>query len=158
MRGSPSARAGALHALATGTARIIVASAAALLPRVSAPTRLLGMSLEIKPGDEVSPTDLAELLVDAGFTREDPADEHGEFRATRRHSRHLPAACDAQPVRLEFIGDTVESPAHIRSKQPRNARRKSIDQLTIVPLRDALPGDEAAGRLKRHPCSTTWRE
>ena len=39
--GVTSARARALHALATGTARVVVASAAALLPRVSAPDRLL---------------------------------------------------------------------------------------------------------------------
>ena len=35
-----SARAGALHALSTGTARLFVASAASLLPRLSAPARL----------------------------------------------------------------------------------------------------------------------
>src|SRR5262245_11509166 len=38
--GVTSARARALHGLAKGTARIVVASAAALLPRVSAPARL----------------------------------------------------------------------------------------------------------------------
>ncbi len=138
--GVTSARAGALHALATGTARIIVASAAALLPRVSAPTRLLGMSLEIKPGDEVSPTDLVELLVDAGFTREDPADEHGEF-ALRGGILDIYPPRAAQPVRLEFIGDTVES---LRTYDPATQRStKPIDQLTVVPLRDALPGDDS---------------
>ena len=138
--GVTSARAGALHALATGTARVIVASAAALLPRVSAPTRLLGMSLDIKPGDEVSPTDLAELLVEAGFTREDPADEHGEF-ALRGGILDIYPPRDAQPVRLEFIGDTIES---LRTYDPATQRStKPIDQLTIVPLRDALPGDDS---------------
>src|SRR5262245_41844361 len=39
--GVTSARARALHAMATGAARVVVASAAALLPRVSAPERLL---------------------------------------------------------------------------------------------------------------------
>ena len=34
-----SARARALHALTTGTARVVVASAAALLPRLAAPQR-----------------------------------------------------------------------------------------------------------------------
>ena len=67
-----SARARALHALGSGTARVVVASAAALLPRVSPPARLLGASLELKPGQEISPQDLAAVLVDAGFTREDP--------------------------------------------------------------------------------------
>jgi transcription-repair coupling factor (superfamily II helicase) len=38
-----------------------------------------GKSIDLKPGQDISPPDLAELLVDAGFAREDPADEHGEF-------------------------------------------------------------------------------
>src|SRR5204862_1394757 len=73
--GVTSARARALHAVARGTARVVIASAASLLPRVSAPDRLLRASIDLKPGQDISPTDLAELLVDAGFTREDPADE-----------------------------------------------------------------------------------
>src|SRR5207247_6209279 len=76
--GVTSARARALHALAVGKARVVIASAPALLPRVSAPARLLGASIDLKPGQDVAPTDLAALLVDAGYTREDPADEHGE--------------------------------------------------------------------------------
>src|SRR5262245_48923313 len=39
--GVTSARARSLHALATGAARVIVTSAPALLPRISAPDRLL---------------------------------------------------------------------------------------------------------------------
>src|SRR5262249_46468688 len=77
--GVTSARARTLHAIARGTARVVVASATSLLPRVTGPDRLRNASVDLKPGDEISPTDLAELLVDAGFGREDPADEHGEF-------------------------------------------------------------------------------
>ncbi len=127
--GVTSARAGALHALAIGVARVVVASAAALLPRVSAPGRLLGLSVAIKPGDEISPTDLAELLVDAGFSREDPADEHGEF-AIRGGILDVYPPRDPQPVRLEFIGDTVES---LRTYDPATQRStKPIDQLSIM--------------------------
>ena len=84
-----AARARALHAAATGTARLIVASAAALLPRVSPPERLLRASLAIRSGTEIEPQDLADLLVDAGFTREDPVDEHGVVHDSRRHRRRL---------------------------------------------------------------------
>src|SRR5690349_10186569 len=67
-----AARARALHAAASGDARLIVASAAALLPRVSPPERLLKAALDIRSGTQIEPQDLADLLVDAGFTREDP--------------------------------------------------------------------------------------
>src|SRR5262249_31312659 len=106
--GVVSARARALHGIASGVARVVVASAAALLPRVTAPGRLLAVSFDLKPGQDIAPTDLAELLVDAGFSREDPADEHGEF-ALRGGILDVFPAGDALPVRFEFVGDTIES-------------------------------------------------
>src|SRR5262245_49525206 len=116
--GVTSARARALHAIARGTARIVVASAAALLPRVTGPDRLLRASMDLKPGQEISPTDLAELLVDAGFTREDPADEHGEFAVRGGIVDIFPAGA-ARPVRLEFVGDTIET---LRTYDPATQR------------------------------------
>ena len=86
------------------------------------PARLLGASLDLKPGQDIAPTDLAELLVDAGFTREDPADEHGEF-AVRGGIVDIFPAGEAQPVRLEFIGDTIESLRTLRSRR-RSARSR----------------------------------
>src|SRR5215471_16759630 len=48
-----AARARALHAAATGAARLIVASAAAVLPRVSRAERLLRASIELRAGSEI---------------------------------------------------------------------------------------------------------
>ena len=140
-----SARAQALHAIATGQARVLVGSAAALLPRVSAPARLLGASIELKPGQDVGPGRLADLLADAGFSREDPADEHGEF-AVRGGIVDVYPATEPQPVRIEFVGDTIES---LRAYDPGTQRSvRTIDQLAIVPLREVLPpaGTEALDR------------
>jgi transcription-repair coupling factor (superfamily II helicase) len=131
-----SARARALHAVATGRARILVASAAALLPRMSAPARLLAASIDLRPGQEVGPGRLADLLVDAGFSREDPADEHGEF-ALRGGIVDIYPASDTHPVRVEFVGDTIES---LRTYDPGTQRSvRTIDQLGVVPLREVLP-------------------
>src|SRR5436305_3001261 len=139
--GVTSARARALHAVARGTARVIVASAASLLPRVSAPERLLRASIDLKPGQEIAPTDLAELLADAGFTREDPADEQSEF-AVRGGIVDIFPAGDTHPVRLEFIGDTIET---LRTYDPSTQRSiQPIDQVSIIPLRDVLDDDRAA--------------
>jgi transcription-repair coupling factor (superfamily II helicase) len=128
-----AARARALHAAATGTARLIVASAAALLPRVASPDRLLKAAIDLKPGTEVDPQDLADLLVDAGFTREDPVDEHGAFTIRGGIVDVFPAG-DSEPVRIEFVGDMVETlrrfdPASQRSTQP-------TDHVVIVPVRE----------------------
>ncbi len=139
--GVTSARARALHALAHRTARVVIASAAALLPRVTAPERLAAAALELKPGQDIAPADLAELLVDAGFTREDPADQHGEF-ALRGGIVDIFPAGESQPVRLEFIGDTIES---LRTYDPSTQRSiAAVDQIAIVPLRDVLNDDRRA--------------
>jgi transcription-repair coupling factor (superfamily II helicase) len=103
-----SARARALSALATGSARLVVASARALLPRLTDPRRLAETSLTLRPGLDISPQELGERLARAGFSPQDPVDEHGEF-FVRGGIVDLYPASEIQPVRLEFIGDIVES-------------------------------------------------
>ena len=139
--GVTSVRARALHAIANGTARVVVASAPALLPRVTAPNRLRKASIDLRPGQDIAPTALAELLVDAGFSREDPADEHGEF-AVRGGIFDIFPAGEALPVRLEFAGDTIES---LRSYDPSTQRSTAaVDHLTVIPLQDVLGGAREA--------------
>jgi transcription-repair coupling factor (superfamily II helicase) len=139
--GVTSVRARALYAIAHGSARVVVASAAAILPRITTPERLVTASLVLKPGQDISPVDLAELFVDAGFSREDPADEHGEFAVRGGIADVFPAGA-AYPVRLEFIGDTIET---LRTYDPATQRSIApIDQVAIVPLRDVLDGDRGA--------------
>ncbi|MEI6670352.1 MAG: hypothetical protein WCP29_19585, partial [Acidobacteriota bacterium] len=141
-----SARARALHALATGEARVVVASATALVPRLSAPTALTALALDLHAGSEIDTINLAGMLVDAGFTRIDPVDEHGEFCIRGGVIDIFPAG-DDQPARIELIGDTVET---IRRFDPDTQRSVGeIDRLRIVPLRerpDAGPDNQDAHR------------
>jgi transcription-repair coupling factor (superfamily II helicase) len=142
--GVTSVRARALYAIAHGSARVVIASAAALLPRVTSPARMLAASLDLRPGQEIATSDLADLLVDAGFTREDPADEQGEF-AMRGGIVDIFPAGEAHPVRLEFVGDTIET---MRTYDPSTQRSIApIDQVHIVPLRDILDGKRDATLL-----------
>ncbi len=136
-----AARARALHSAATGTARLIITSAAALLPRVSPPERLLQASLAMSSGTEIEPEALADLLVDAGFTREDPVDEHGAFTVRGGIVDLFPAA-DAEPVRVEFIGDMVES---LRRFDPATQRSTgATDQVLVVPLRERFEDEPSS--------------
>ena len=139
--GVTSVRARALHALANGAARVVVASAPALLPKVTAPERLGRASVDLRPGQDIDIGDLTELLVDAGFSREDPADEHGEFTVRGGIVDIFPAG-DAQPVRLEFAGDTIES---MRAYDPSTQRSTAaVDRLVVIPLQDVLGEDRQA--------------
>jgi transcription-repair coupling factor (superfamily II helicase) len=135
-----SARARALYGLTTGTARLVIASARALLPRLSDAGRFEDVGLTLVPGSEVSPADLGERLAMAGFVPEDPVDEHGEFCVRGGVVDFYPAA-DPQPVRLEFVGDIVESIRRYDGATQRSL--VAIDRVTISPLRELLPDPTA---------------
>ena len=64
------------------------------------------------------PTDLGDLFAAAGYTRQDPVDESGEFCIRGGVVDFFPAGAK-QPIRLEFVGDTIES---IRSYDPSTQR------------------------------------
>src|SRR5262249_41529471 len=76
-------------------------------------------------------------LAAAGYTRQDPVDEAGEFCVRGGVVDFYPAD-SARPIRLEFVGDTIES---IRTYDPATQRSTGpIDQAAVVPLTE-LPGD-----------------
>jgi transcription-repair coupling factor (superfamily II helicase) len=128
-----SARARALHAAALGTSRVIVASGQALLPRLPAPESVLATSFDLRPGVEIDPLALAEILVEGGYERQDPVDQHGEF-SVRGGILDVYPAGEISPVRVEFIGDTVES---IRRFDPSTQRSiETLDQFQVIPVRE----------------------
>ena len=136
-----SARARALHGLVTGTARLFVASATSLLPRLSAPSRFAGTGFALRPDDEISPIDLGDRLAEAGYTRQDPTDEPGEFSVRGGVVDFYPAGA-RHPIRVEFIGDNIES---LRTYDPGTQRSiEPIDQAHVEPLQELLDSDRSA--------------
>ena len=130
-----SARARALTAISHRTAHIVIASASALLPRVSSPDRVRHASRELVVGGLVSPTELGDLLADAGFMPEDPVDEHGEFCVRGGVVDFFPVG-DEYPVRVEFVGDLIEG---LRCYDPGTQRSiESLDRATVIPLREVF--------------------
>jgi len=82
---------------------------------------------------------------DAGFSRQDPADEPGEFAIRGGIADVFPAG-EMHPVRLEFIGDTIET---LRTYDPSTQRSIApIDQISIVPLRDCPSGQPRRHHLR----------
>ena len=117
------ARARAARAARRATARLVVASAAALLPRrqrARAPRRR--SSLTLTPGQDISPIDLGDLLAAAGYTRQDPVDESGEFCVRGGVVDFYPAgARAAAPARVHRRHDRVDP--HLRSRDAAIDRR-----------------------------------
>ncbi|HTI38292.1 MAG TPA: transcription-repair coupling factor [Vicinamibacterales bacterium] len=140
-----STRAATLFAMASGAARLVVVSAAALLPRLSAPQRIQRAGLAVRAGMDIAPQDLADRLIEAGYSRQDPTDEPGEFSVRGGVVDFFPAGAQ-QPVRLEFVGDTIES---LRTYDPATQRSTGgIDQAHIVPLQElfTIETDQLADR------------
>ena len=142
-----SARARTLAALAGRRARVVVASAPAILPRLSSPERLLRAVVELEVGGTLTPGDLADRLADAGFSHADPVETHGEFCGRGGVVDLFPAG-DAHPVRVEFAGDTIES---LRRFDPATQRSvAALDRVSAVPLRDLFEtSPDEAGALDR---------
>ena len=144
-----SSRSRALAALALGQARIVVASAVSLLPRLSPPDRLLRASVDLRLGGTCSPTELADRLADAGFTRADPVEAHGEFCGRGGVVDVFPAG-EAFPIRAEFVGDNVES---LRRFDPATQRSvATLDHVAVRPLTDRL--ERPAGAAAPEPDRT----
>jgi transcription-repair coupling factor (superfamily II helicase) len=127
--GVASARAAALHGIAAGTARVVIASGAALLPRLSPPDSLESAAIELKPGMDLDPVALGDLLADAGFTREDPVDEHGEFCVRG-------GIVDYPPARtIRCVWSSSGTPSKPSGATPSTQRSiETIDQASVVPL------------------------
>jgi transcription-repair coupling factor (superfamily II helicase) len=161
-----SARAHALDELVHGHARLVVASAAALLPRLSPPDRLAATSVTLTPGQEISPIALGDLLAEAGYTRQDPVDQSGEFCVRGGVVDFFPPGAP-QPLRLEFVGDTIES---IRPYDPRRSARSARSTRRLLhpsrscsattgsrtaPLRSSTTSGQA--RRRRYCCGSPRR-
>ncbi len=148
-----AARGRALHGLASGTVRVLVAAAAALLPRVGPPDRLLAAGARLVAGAFLEPPDLGDLLADAGFVPEDPVDGHGQFCVRGGVVDFFPAG-DEHPIRAEFAGDSLES---LRRFDPATQRStETLDQAEVFPLRELFepaPGQGAAGA---EPDRSAW--
>ena len=137
-----AARGRALYGLTTGSARVVVAAAAALLPRLSPPHRCLAAGTHLSVGTLLEPPELGTLLADAGFMPEDPVDAHGEFCVRGGVVDFFPAG-DDQPIRAEFAADSLES---LRRFDPATQRStRLLDRAEILPLRELFEADSDGG-------------
>ncbi|MBM4107369.1 MAG: transcription-repair coupling factor [Phycisphaerae bacterium] len=93
-------------------APVVVAPIQALMQSVPAPSRLDALSLRVVRGAPMSPQGLARWLDAAGYSRQEAADEPGDFALRGGILDVFPAGGQA-PVRVEFLGDAVERVSEI---------------------------------------------
>lgn len=127
-----AARSAALYQLAAAQCPIVVASPEALASRTDAKARLLEAVAYLVVGDELDRDAFADRLEAMGYRRRSTVEEAGEM-AVRGGIIDLWAPGYALPVRLELLGDTLES---LRSFDPSDqCSRVIMEELAVLPPR-----------------------
>ncbi|MCH8950217.1 MAG: hypothetical protein IIB87_07565, partial [Chloroflexi bacterium] len=148
-----------LQALAAGSTSVIVTSAVALAQR----TLPLGTAanLELRAGGRTTPDALVTSLLQLGYRNAPVVTLPGET-ARRGGIVDLFPATDAQPVRIEFLGDQIESMRRFDAESQRSSPPPGLETLTLGPALEAvdLPAAAAtlAGQLDLSGCDSAVRE
>ena len=128
-------RALTLWRLARHPQDFVLLTARALARKTVTPDEITQSGAVIERDDNLSPEDLVERLVAAGYVREDPVGAVGEF-SMRGGILDVWSPGQERPVRIEFFGDEVDS---IRDFDPETqlstSQRSSVE---LVPMREVL--------------------
>ncbi len=137
-------RAAALYAARRGTVRAWVATPAGLMRPCLQPELFATRILSLVRSEEMTPEIVCEALVDAGYRTEDPVVSAGQFARRGGIVDVFPPDQDL-PVRLEFLGDTIDS---LRSFDPVTQRSQAtIDRLELAPISDLFVTRSTLPRL-----------
>jgi transcription-repair coupling factor (superfamily II helicase) len=126
-------RALALYRATRGEARILLTSLGALAERTISPDLLNASSISLRVGEDMPPELIVDLLIAAGYVREEPVGAVGEF-SLRGGILDVFSPAHDTPHRIEFFGDAVESIREFDPDTQRSVGRAT--QSTIVPMRE----------------------
>src|SRR5262249_23031588 len=134
-----------LYALLATTMPVLVTSVDGLAQRVMPQEELITATLQLRAGQELSLSGLIDHLVQWGYRRVPLVEEKGEVSVGGGIVDVFPPLAH-HPLRLEFLGDTVES---IRAFDPPSQRSvEQVGDLTILPVRSfSLARLQAARRV-----------
>jgi transcription-repair coupling factor (superfamily II helicase) len=134
-------RAATLFRLADGQISLVIAPIAAALWRYSDPTIYLGLARTLATDTELPLEELIAHLAAVGYSRTEMVELPGQF-AVRGGIIDVFSPEAPRPVRIELLGDTVES---VREFDPRTQRSIApVVRTTILPLAEWAIGASAA--------------
>jgi len=129
-----------LFHLKQGYSGIVVSTPSALMRRIPPPSELFADALELRVEQELEPTELGEKLNRLGYRRLPLVETPGDY-AQRGGLLDLFPAGEAEPVRLDFYGDLIET---IRRFDPATQRSgEAVESVVLLP-RFETQLDEAA--------------
>ena len=130
--------------------RIVLTTVNALVQRVPPRSAFAGASLELRTNGTVQPEKLARFLEANGYGRAGTVMEPGEY-AMRGGIIDVFPAGEADPVRLDLFGDTIELIRIFDPGTQRSADRRQ--RLTLRPVSEVPLDPDAISRFR-----SGWRE
>jgi transcription-repair coupling factor (superfamily II helicase) len=128
-----AARAVALHRMATGRYSIAVTPVMSALLRTGDEAAYRRLALTLRTGDEIGMDDLAAHLASIGYQPREPVEMVGEYSIRGGIFDVFPAEAH-QPVRIEFVGESIES---LRRFDPETQRSVlQIEEVAVLPLEE----------------------
>ena len=127
------------------TPLFVITTAAGLIQRSAPRDAMKSASLQLKPGSVLDPSDLDTFLLVNGYNRVATVRDRGEY-AQRGGIVDIYSPNEAEPVRLDFFGDTLES---IRSFDPETQRTtRQLKTVKFSPVSEILFTDEALSAFR----------
>ncbi len=127
-------------------ALVVLTTVNALVQRVPPRQLFEGRVLALRPGGRIGGDRLQGFFRNNGYVRTDTVREPGEF-AVRGGIVDLYPAGAAQPLRLDFFGDVIES---IRSFDPLTQRSTGAEtEASLRPVSEVLLDDDAVRRFRQ---------
>ncbi len=125
----------ALRSMLQSTTQIIVTTPQAIVPYVIPRVQLQRNGLDLAPGLMLERQELIDRLLRCGYHQVDLVEEWGDFGIRGGIIDLFPAHLP-RPIRLEFMGDEIESLREFDLATQRSLR--TIDRASIVPLREFI--------------------
>ncbi|GIU98421.1 MAG: transcription-repair-coupling factor [Actinomycetota bacterium] len=130
---------------------VLVAPALAAMQGI-VPTLGRTAPVELAPGRTIPPQELAETLVALGYARTDVVEHRGEF-AVRGGVLDVFPGTARRPVRLEYVGDEIESLREFVPATQLSTER--VGRVLVPAVRELVPDAQvrtrAAEEAMRHP-------
>jgi len=124
---------------------VVLTTVNALVQRVPPKSLFDGRVLALGRGGRINLERLQSFFRNNGYLRTDTVREPGEF-AVRGGIVDIYPAGAAQPVRLDFFGDTIESLRHFDPLTQRSTG--TLERLTLRPVSEVLLDDAAISRFR----------
>ncbi len=131
-----------LYALSEGRSPVTVASVSGLLQRTLPAEKLLQAAFTIADGGSCAIEDVEDALLRCGYVRCTQVEGPGQF-ARRGGILDFFSPAEAEPVRIEFWGDEIDSMGRFDVSTQR--RTEAVPRCTILPAAETLPSLSEGG-------------